>query len=374
MKRTGFGVSFYCRDSKVGKQGTASIEMSIVVSGTRVFIALPRKMQPKDFSKDMASRRSNDTKEFCALWRSKADKAILDLMEAGKSICASTVKDCILNGLTSVSRCSDIFKSYLSLLAEKTKGGLSLGTYRKYELSFASFTDIVGDKDINDITASDIERYIAVVSQTHKAATVRGYSLRVKSAFIQAKQDGTLKSDPWTRIKIRNPRQKLDIITPDEYARIRDKRFSIPRLEKVRRLFVLGCNCGLAYCDMMGLSEKDIQEKDGITYIEKDRQKTGVSFISVILEDGLEILRTLVSLDDVKMSNQKVNSYLKEIQDICGIEHTLTFHKSRHYYCTALLRKGIKPQIVQQCMGHTKIQMTMHYTHLVQDDVLDAFK
>lgn len=50
--------------------------------------------------------------------------------------------------------------------------------------------------------------------------------------------------------------------TEEEYARIRDKRFDIPRLEKVRQLFVLGCNCGSMairdkICEALGIKPWD---------------------------------------------------------------------------------------------------------------------
>ena len=38
------------------------------------------------------------------------------------------------------------------------------------------------------------------------------------------------------------------------------------------------------------------------------------------------------------LSNQKLNSYLKEIADICGIKKNLTFHVARHNISTFQLK------------------------------------
>ena len=38
------------------------------------------------------------------------------------------------------------------------------------------------------------------------------------------------------------------------------------------------------------------------------------------------------------ISNQKLNAYLKEIADICGIKKNLTFHSIRHYELSFSLR------------------------------------
>ena len=38
------------------------------------------------------------------------------------------------------------------------------------------------------------------------------------------------------------------------------------------------------------------------------------------------------------LSNQKLNSYLKEIADLCGINKNITFHLARHYELSLSLK------------------------------------
>ena len=40
------------------------------------------------------------------------------------------------------------------------------------------------------------------------------------------------------------------------------------------------------------------------------------------------------------LTNQKTNSYLKEIADICGIKKNLTFHLARHSKSSFLLKES----------------------------------
>ncbi len=370
MRQT-FSVAFYCRNAKVTKNGTAAIEMSIIINGKRTFMSLPMKMKPSEFQTLYSQKRNNPVKEFCALYYNKVNDSVRLILENGKPLTPDTVKNVLINGIQNTYKLSELFKEHLSLVEEKTKGDLSYGTYRKYQLAFEEFLNVVTDKEAKDVTNSDVERYMTHLQQTHKPATVRGYLNKVKSAYIQAIRDDKLRQNPFNGIKVRNPREKIEILTEEEYARIRDKRFDIPRLEKVRQLFILGCNCGLSYCDLMTLRPEDIKEKDGIHYISKERQKTGVKYTAVILKDGIDILN---NLNNIKLSNQKCNSYLHEIADLCGIKRRLNFHQSRHFYITTLLRRNINVGIVQQCAGHSKITMTERYLHIMQDDVINAFK
>ncbi|MFN5590006.1 MAG: site-specific integrase, partial [Bacteroidota bacterium] len=72
------------------------------------------------------------------------------------------------------------------------------------------------------------------------------------------------------------------------------------------------------------------------------------------------------------ISNQKLNSYLKEIADIVGIEKNLTFHVARHTFATTVtLQNGVPIESVSRMMGHTNIQTTQHYARVVDKKVAD---
>lgn len=371
MRQT-FSVAFYCRNAKVTRNGTAAIEMSIIINGKRAFMSLPMKMKPSEFQTLYSQKRNNPVKEFCALYYNKVNDCVRLILENGKPLTPDTVKNVLINGIQNTYKLSELFKEHLSLVEEKTKGDLSYGTYRKYQLAFEEFLNVVTDKEAKEVTNSDVEKFITHLGLSHKPATVRGYINKVKSAYIQAIRDDKLRQNPFNGIKVKNPREKIEILTEEEYARIRDKRFDIPRLEKVRQLFVLGCNCGLSYCDLMLLKRENVMQKDGISFISGNRQKTGVKYTAVILEDGLDILD---NIESIKLSNQKCNSYLHEIADLCGIKRRLNFHQSRHFYCSRLIQAGVSPAIVQKALGHSKINTTIaFYTHLSSDSVIKNIK
>jgi site-specific recombinase XerD len=65
------------------------------------------------------------------------------------------------------------------------------------------------------------------------------------------------------------------------------------------------------------------------------------------------------------LSNQKTNSYLKEIADICGIQKQLTFHTARHTFATTVtLNNDVPIESVSKMLGHKTIQATQHYARL----------
>ena len=75
------------------------------------------------------------------------------------------------------------------------------------------------------------------------------------------------------------------------------------------------------------------------------------------------------------ISNQKLNSYLKEIEDLCHIKKNLTFHIARHTFAaTITLSNGVPIETVSKLLGHTKIATTQIYAKVIERKVSDNIK
>jgi site-specific recombinase XerD len=63
-------------------------------------------------------------------------------------------------------------------------------------------------------------------------------------------------------------------------------------------------------------------------------------------------------------SKQKVNAYLKELVDICGIEKHLTFHVARHSAGCLTLSNEMPIESIAKMLGHKNIRTTQLYTKI----------
>ena len=121
---------------------------------------------------------------------------------------------------------------------------------------------------------------------------------------------------------------------------------------------------GLAFIDVQQLSpEHIVKDNNGNLWIRKPRQK----------DIPLEILRKYADYPACKKKgvllpvpcNQKMNSYLKEIADLCLIKKNLTTHTARHSYATSVcLANGVSIENVAKMLGHSNIKMTQHYARI----------
>jgi len=92
---------------------------------------------------------------------------------------------------------------------------------------------------------------------------------------------------------------------------------------------------------------------------------------TVLYEGKLENNSILPSI-----SNQKFNSYLKEIAEIVGIDKRLTHHIARKTFATTvLLYNDVPIDIVSKLLGHSKISVTQeHYAKVVNKKVSEAIR
>jgi site-specific recombinase XerD len=65
-----------------------------------------------------------------------------------------------------------------------------------------------------------------------------------------------------------------------------------------------------------------------------------------------------------------MNSYLKEVADLCGITKNLTTHCARHTFATTVtLANKISMESVSKMLGHSSLKMTMKYARILDSTI-----
>ncbi|WP_317125957.1 site-specific integrase [Chryseobacterium bernardetii] len=157
------------------------------------------------------------------------------------------------------------------------------------------------------------------------------------------------------------------------------KDFTNERLSLVRDIFLFSCFTGLAYIDTQKLTYQNINlGLDGSQWIYTKRQKTKTTSNIPILSQTEKIIKKYKNhpacLNSGKLlpilSNQKMNAYLKEIADLCGINKELTYHIARHTFATTVtLSNGVSIESVSKMLGHKSIKTTQHYAKILDSKV-----
>ncbi|NOY47570.1 MAG: site-specific integrase [Chlorobi bacterium] len=184
---------------------------------------------------------------------------------------------------------------------------------------------------------------------------------------------------------VKNPFSKYDgklqvkdavYLTQEELDKIEEKVFRVERLDKVKDIFLFSCYTGYAPIDAQSLTPENlIKGNDGDLWIITDRIKTGIRANVPVLPATHRIIEKYRGKQETlipKLSNQKMNAYLKEIADLCGITKRLTYYVARHSFATTVtLGNGIRLENVSAMMGHSNIKQTQHYAKVLDSNVLN---
>lgn len=375
MTRTTANISFYCRESKKNRDGLAPIELSIILNNRRCFIQLPRKEYPHRFKAQTKGRRRTDLIDYLDGVRARLNEIVTSFLIEGQPLTADALKAYFKTGGYVVYTIEDLFNDYMHILSKRVGKDLTPKTYRKYEIARDKFYRIISPKEpVTAITKAVIMDYQASMNQYLDYVTTNGYCQRVKTVVQFGIDNGRIKVNPFCGIHLRKGEKSIQFLTEDEVEKIRTTNFHNESLNRVRDLFVFQAASGLSYTDMAKLVPTDFQiTEDGQYYIHDKRNKTGVYYTAVILEQGVEVLKRY-NFKLPMLGNHKMNVYLKTIRDICGIEKPIFSHVARHTYATRCLNRGIRLEVVAKLLGHSTTRITQHYAKLLQENIISEVK
>ena len=247
----------------------------------------------------------------------------------------------------------------------------SASTYQKYEVTrkhlekFLMYKYKLSDialQEINLMFITDFEVYLKTIGKCNSNTTAK-FMQFFKRIILITRNNGIITGDPFANYKIRIQKVDIGYLTEEEIEKILKLNLVSERLEHVRDLFIFSCFCGLAYIDVAGLRKEHIRKSfDGNLWIMTKRVKTGTNVNVPLLDIPKMILNKYKNkLPNGKIlpiiSNQKLNSYLKEIADLSRIRKNLTFHQARHtFVTTTTLSKGVPIETVSKMLGHTNIE------------------
>ncbi|MDP3473897.1 MAG: site-specific integrase [Algoriphagus sp.] len=199
---------------------------------------------------------------------------------------------------------------------------------------------------------------------------------RFKKILNLAIKMDLLEKNPFDKYQFRFHRYERDVLNEKELSVLENKKFKNQRMDLVRDLFVFSCYTGLSYIDVANLKHENIVlGQDDELWISTERNKTMLPVKVPILPKAAYILEKYA--DDPRaevknillpvLSNQKLNSYLKEIAAVCGIDKNLSFHVARHTFATTVtLQNGVPIESVSKMLGHNKISTTQIYARVME--------
>ncbi|RKD12764.1 recombinase [Pelobium manganitolerans] len=379
---------FYLKTPKAYTGGPMPVYCRITAGGKRTEISLNRKCEPSKWSKKTC--RATGNREPERMLNRCIDQLQVKIYDAqeflsknNETISTMSLRDKILGTTEKVRTILGVFEEHNSKVEALTGKEFAAGTLERYRTSFKHTADFiqwkyrVKDMDIRKIDHQFITEYDFYLRTVRSCAnnTAVKYIKNFGKIIRICLANGWITVNPMLNYKPKVKKVDRVFLTAEELDALSNKEFRIERVAQVRDVFVFSCYTGLAYADVKKLKKEEIiKGVDGHEWIYTHRQKTDVASRIPLLPPAKKILQKYE--DHPKsiaegtvlpvLSNQKMNAYLKEIADTCGIEKELTYHIARHTFATTVtLLNDVPIETVSKMLGHSSIKMTQHYAKIL---------
>jgi integrase/recombinase XerD len=278
------------------------------------------------------------------------------------------------------------YKQYLSKIKKLVGLEIKNNTYNKFVYvgnhleAFLKWKFKKTDFPLEELTQQFLDDfdYYLKTEKKQEQITINKTIQRLRTPIKQAISEGYLDRDPFILHKSKTVRKIVIFLTTEELKTLEEAVLQQKRLSTIQELFIFCCYTGLAFYEMAHLEKQNVQIGfDGINWIQMTREKTQRQISIPILPQAQEIIdKYLTESNRVfpPISNQKFNSYLKEIAEITGIEKRLTHHVARKTFAsTVLLFNDVPMEIVSELLGHSNMVITQEsYGKVVQRKVSEA--
>jgi site-specific recombinase XerD len=234
-------------------------------------------------------------------------------------------------------------------------------------------------ENINNAYIFNLESFMKFESEYKGKVGIQNNSVvkyfkNIKTVFNYAIKMELILKNPFNIYDGKVKESEATYLTEVELQMIESRTFKIDRLNRVKDIFLFSCYTGYAPVDSMKLTRANIiQDANKNLWIKTNRQKTGTRANVPVLPPVLNIInKSAWGGDELlpKISNQKMNAYLKEIADLIGLQKNLTWYVARHTFATTVtLGNGIKIENVSAMLGHTTIKQTQHYAKVLDLNV-----
>ena len=300
-------------------------------------------------------------------------------LAALRNVLQEVLSGVVVEGSVSASAPSSVIESFLSA---KRIEGCSEKTLRYYRRTIEAMTDDLG-KPPEQITTADLREYLTDYQRTRRSSKVTIDNIRriLSSFFSWLEDEDYIVKSPARRIhKVKTAKIVLDTYSDEDLERMRDQCGSLRDLAMIDLLASSGMRVGELVSlnrDDMDFTERECVvlgkgNKERLVYFDARAKIHLQKYLEMRIDDNPALFVSLRSPYE-RLSIGGVEARLRALGQKLQIPKVHP-HKFRRTLATVAIDKGMPIEQVQQLLGHQKIDTTMHYAMVKQQNVKNAHR
>ena len=388
-----FNLLFVVRKHRLLKNGEAPIYLRITVNGEVADITVKRSVRAEMWNQRRECSNGKQHKDYELNHYLETLKARLYQIHRefeidGKRITAKALRDRFYGKDESSKTIGDVYREHNDKCRALIGIDFTKSTVEKFDTSLSHLKEYMLHRygrddvllsEVNGQFVNNFDFYLKTVRKCQNNSSIK-HLKNLKKVVRIALANDWMKKDPFYGIQFKHEETHVEFLTQEELEKVMNKEFEISRLALVRDVFVFCTFTGLAFIDVKNLTKEHLmKDNNGALWIRKPRQKTGnmsnIPVLSVtkrLIEqyaDHPECIKKGVLMP--VLSNQKLNAYLKEIADCCGITKRISSHVARYTAATVVfLANNVSIENVAKILGHSNTKMTQHYAKVLDSSIM----
>lgn len=266
---------------------------------------------------------------------------------------------------------SDIdFVKFWQQELESRKGAIEKSTWIQQNASLKKFVEFRSSVPFDMLTTGLIDDYEKFLRKKGNNVNTISAAMKNFKGYINAAiRKGVEIKNPFAHYKIRVGQGRIVFLTIEEQHKLIEmynKHELQEHLQESLLVYLVQSFTSLRISDARTLSDNWISQGvlEFMPYKTRRYQKYvrfGLSKIALRFIKDFMMLKARKKLK----SDQKINDDLKLIAAHGRINKTITTHVARHTFATTYLTIGGSVEVLKDIMGHSRIETTMRYVHVI---------
>ncbi len=244
-----------------------------------------------------------------------------------------------------------------------TKKDVEYNRIKHYEVfikSVKKYSPNIKMDNIDYTYCTDFFNYLRATTKNSNNTLIQKLKI-LRLALNEAVRRGVIEKNNTMQFKIKAEPTHREALSIDEVNVLQDlhnKGTLKTYLHDTLTRFLFCCYTGLRYSEMHKFTDSNI--KGEMIEIKQDKTKN-YSRIPYIKQAK----KMYELMPEGKITNQKMNCFLKEIKAIANIQTSMSCHIARHTFATIGLNTNVSLISINKALGHTKLATTQIYAKLL---------
>jgi site-specific recombinase XerD len=363
------------RKEKINAAGKAPLAMQVFIGGQRKIIGLGISIEPLHFnlvSQTVSIPRDiPQSRKINALISKRLTECNDIFYHANYHGIELTMTDFLKQSGQKSNR--DSFSEFLKVEIDASVGQMADETVKGYKISSKYFHEYARKEnvffaEINQEWVEGLEKWLKAkpldVNTRHK------HHKNLKKFLNLAVARGKAVVNPYARYKVKKAKTIPEWLTPSEVEilfNLYNRRCLRIEWQRVLRYFLFSCvNGGLRISDLTALQTTN-KVGENLVFRPIKTRDSDMQLVVPFSDVGLALWQDKISRDNKLfgcLSDQRSNEAIKKIARMSGIDKDVTMHVARHTFATNYIIFGGRIEMLQDVLGHSKLETTQIYLHL----------